>query len=111
MLEDMYTDMPNFSEHGDTACSKVDPELFFAKEYLLDDGISLGSAKYESEATAKKVCASCPYLMRCLEYALKNPDFKGIWGGTTERERYNLNRAIRRTGGTIEERIRYVKKR
>lgn len=43
---------------------------------------------------AKAICAECPVRVECLEYAMTfdhraNP---GIWGGTTENDRYKLHR-------------------
>lgn len=42
----------------------------------------------EDNATAKAICAGCPVLNDCRDYALANPDsLRGIWGGLTARER------------------------
>lgn len=40
----------------------------------------------ELDQAAKDVCAVCPQIEECLEYALKHEDF-GVWGGMTETER------------------------
>ena len=60
-------------------CAEIDPELFFPKK---------GSI-YESQV-AKRMCRKCPLIEKCLEYALKDPEIKGIWGGTSEQQRYKL---------------------
>jgi WhiB family transcriptional regulator, redox-sensing transcriptional regulator len=60
-------------------CAEIDPELFFPKK---------GSI-YES-TVAKRMCRKCPIIEKCLEYALKDPEIKGIWGGTSEQQRYKL---------------------
>lgn len=44
----------------------------------------------------KAVCAACPVSAECLDYALRNGEKFGIWGGTSERER----RRLRREAGT-----------
>ncbi len=40
-----------------------------------------------SAKPAKAICAACPVLDECREYALRAKPPLGIWGGTTERER------------------------
>lgn len=32
-------------------------------------------------------CFACPARTRCLEWAVENKEYYGIWGGTTEKER------------------------
>jgi hypothetical protein len=39
-------------------------------------------------------CFSCDYRQRCLEYALKNPEVQGIWGGTNENQRLKIRRGL-----------------
>ena len=59
----------------DAACSAEDPELFFPERN-----------SYAREA--KAVCAACPVLEACRDYALTSPvGLAGVWGGTTEQER------------------------
>ncbi|MBI2051355.1 WhiB family transcriptional regulator [Candidatus Roizmanbacteria bacterium] len=76
-----------FKERGDPSfkrfgrCVGVDPEIFFPNS---GDEVS----------QAKAICAECYVKVECLEYALKNNEKFGIWGGLTERER----RRIRRSG-------------
>ena len=41
----------------------------------------------EAISTAKNVCAGCPVLDTCREYALAKGEHHGIWGGMSERER------------------------
>lgn len=66
----------------DAACRDVDKELFFSRR---DD---------EAVAKAKAVCATCPVIADCLEYALTFDKYGdcGIWGGTTRRERLAIRR-------------------
>jgi hypothetical protein len=47
-------------------------------------------------ALSKKLCASCPLQMLCLEYALEAREQHGIWGGLlpTEREAMIRNRRL-----------------
>ncbi|ABK52231.1 transcription factor WhiB [Acidothermus cellulolyticus 11B] len=64
-------------------CAQTDPEAFFPE-------------KGGSTREAKRICASCPVRIECLEYALAHDERFGIWGGLSERERRRLKR--RRVG-------------
>ncbi len=72
---------------ADGLCAQTDPELFFS------------SGKGSSAATAKRICATCPVLDACREYAIALPDLEGIWGGTTERQRARARVARRKATG------------
>jgi len=69
------------------ACRGADPDLFFPQQG-------------ESADPARRVCARCPVRAQCLEYALANAIWHGVWGGLAERERRELRtrrlRAARR---------------
>jgi WhiB family redox-sensing transcriptional regulator len=38
------------------------------------------------------ICRGCPVKTECLNYALEDPSLKGVWGGTSARERSRLRR-------------------
>lgn len=60
------------------ACLNADTEVFFP-----DTG--------EPPDRAKRICARCPVVQECLDWALALPaDTVGIWGATTVRERQTL---------------------
>lgn len=40
-------------------------------------------------AAARRVCASCPIVADCLQWAVDNFE-EGVWGGTTKQERLGL---------------------
>ncbi|MCT2587775.1 WhiB family transcriptional regulator [Actinophytocola gossypii] len=61
----------------DGLCAQTDPEEFFP-------------GKGGDLRPAKAVCAGCPVLDRCRDYAVGRPELSGIWGGTTARERVAL---------------------
>jgi WhiB family transcriptional regulator, redox-sensing transcriptional regulator len=61
------------------ACRGLDTEIFYP-------------ATSEEEAEALAVCATCPVRAQCLEYALRNREANGIWGGTTPEGRRRLRR-------------------
>lgn len=50
----------------------------------------------EQIAKAKAVCADCPVVRACLEWALESNQQDGIWGGTDEGERRRLRRTLQR---------------
>ena len=58
-------------------CATTDPSTFF-------DG-SEGGIK-----SAIRVCNRCPVKVDCLDYALKNGEMTGIWGGKTPEERKQM---------------------
>ena len=60
-------------------CAQTDPEAFFPE-------------KGGSTREAKRVCVGCDVRAECLEFALRNDERFGIWGGLSERERRRLKR-------------------
>jgi WhiB family redox-sensing transcriptional regulator len=84
------SDYPDFTEFGEAPCSSSFPDAFFSEEP--PEGSINKRGTYTMEREAKLVCAECPYKARCLEYALKNPELTGIWGGTTEYQRKALRK-------------------
>lgn len=62
-------------------CAETDPELFFPEK--LSNTIQIRQAK--------RLCATCPVAIQCLEVALKKP-YEGIWGGTMPHERASMKK-------------------
>lgn len=60
-------------------CAEVDSELFFPRK-----------GQYLEAQSAKRICNRCELKAKCLEFALKDPELKGIWGGTNEPDRYKM---------------------
>lgn len=57
------------------ACTGKDPDIWF-------DG--------HQYAKARRICFTCPIRRRCLEFAERNGEAFGMWGGRTPEERgYN----------------------
>jgi len=62
---------------SDGSCRDYPPSVFFPS-----DGVGVD--------VARKICASCPVLATCKEYALENRIDHGVWGGCSERERRRI---------------------
>lgn len=60
------------------ACVGENPELFFP--------IASGPRAAGQIAEAKAVCARCPVIERCLQFAAAN-GYEGVWGGLDDAER------------------------
>lgn len=43
---------------------------------------------------ARELCALCPVRRECLDAALARKEPVGVWGGTSERQRLKLRRAL-----------------
>ncbi|MDS1271551.1 WhiB family transcriptional regulator [Lipingzhangella sp. LS1_29] len=56
------------------ACSE-EPELFFAPD------TERAAARQLRERAAVALCADCPVRQACLEYAVRNGERYGVWGG------------------------------
>lgn len=44
----------------------------------------------KKQIEAKKICATCPVRVECLDYALKTHQDHGTWAGTSARERWRI---------------------
>lgn len=58
-------------------CAQVDPEMFFPDQ-----------EKIINAYNAKRICRECPLKQECFDYAIIRPELKGVWGGTSERDRW-----------------------
>jgi WhiB family redox-sensing transcriptional regulator len=68
-----------------SACRGLDSADFFHPEH------ERGPAKLRREHAAKQVCASCPVVMACLNWALQTREPYGVWGGMSTEERGHLD--------------------
>ena len=77
-----------------SACLDEDPELFFP---IGNTGPALAQIE-----EAKAVCAGCPVLTECRQWALDNPKLAdyGVFGGLSEDERRAARRRSRRAQAT-----------
>ncbi|MBG7704660.1 WhiB family transcriptional regulator [Streptomyces sp. MC1] len=69
-------------------CRGEDPDLFFP---IGDTGPVLLQVR-----EAKAVCARCPVIERCLQWALESGQDFGVWGGLSEAERRSMKRRAAR---------------
>lgn len=69
-------------------CRTEDPELFFPVG-------NTGPAVDQIEQ-AKTICRECKVVNHCLEYAIKENQDNGVWGGLSEDERKSLKRKYAR---------------
>ncbi len=56
-------------------------------EFFPSDGVGVEKAR--------RICAQCPVVNDCLEYALQYRIDHGVWGGASERERRRIMRRRR----------------
>ena len=82
-LEGLYAEV-----QASAACRGLDPDVMFP----------VGNGKQAQIAIdrAKRVCARCPVLDQCREWALATSEEFGVWGGTDEAERLAHFKAQRR---------------
>jgi len=73
-------DFVSYAQRIHTPCKEVPGDLFFPRSW----------GKTVQIREAKSICDGCAYRVECLEFALKDPDLDGIWGGTTPNERRQL---------------------
>lgn len=66
---------------AEAVCAQTDPELFFPEK---------GGDGTCTTSIARRVCASCPVRVACLEHALDTGQAHGVWGGKTPRERREI---------------------
>ena len=69
---------------NDSRCLTEDPELFFP--------IGNTGPAVDQIEQAKSVCRECAVSTQCLEYAIKENQDTGVWGGVSEGERKAVKR-------------------
>ena len=64
---------------GEARCEEVGEHLFFAEK----------TDPWQWNGYARKLCKTCPLMIKCRDYAIQNSVY-GIWGGTTAAERETM---------------------
>lgn len=80
---------PNLTEKA--ACADYDPEWWFPEEVA---GRSKVWSRTPNAMKARSICADCPALMECRNYALAYSGLAGIWGGLDYQERRDLQEKL-----------------
>jgi len=74
----------------DAACAHItDRDLFFPN--------GVGGEYQHQVNEAKALCSTCPVIADCMQYALELHPVEGIWAGTTEAERRQMQHHTRRS--------------
>lgn len=73
------------------ACRDTDPKVFFHPEN------ERGPARAAREEAALAICATCPVMAECRDFALRTRETYGVWGGLTENDREEIYAHQRRT--------------
>ncbi|MFB7222406.1 WhiB family transcriptional regulator [Streptomyces sp. NPDC056227] len=81
--------LDGWQQHG--LCRFEDPDLFFPG--------SAGPQAAEQTAKAKQVCARCPVIETCLQWAMDTRQDIGVLGGLSEGERRTMHRRKTRRYG------------
>lgn len=63
------------------ACKGKDPAVFFPE---------VG----QSVVPAVAICETCPVQNQCLDWALRNHEVYGVWGGTSQRQRARIKKRV-----------------
>jgi len=74
------------------------PEIFpYRPEHWMDDAACIGHdpslwewglhTDLQTKATARAICASCPVVAQCLDYARRTKSEHLMWGGQCENQR------------------------
>lgn len=85
-MRDEYPRLPlpfveNWEWQRDAACRGLSVTMFF------HPGRERGHARRQRITDAKELCATCPVIAECRQYALDTREPYGIWGGLSEEER------------------------
>ena len=78
----------NWNWQMDGACRGLSADFFFHPDN------ERGRAKRVREDNAKAVCATCPVMAECLQWALDVGEPYGIWGGKSAAERLELRGGV-----------------
>lgn len=65
------------------ACRGMETNIFFP----------MGRPAEAADSAAREVCARCPVIRPCLDWALKH-ETDGFWAGTSPRDRYKLRKQL-----------------
>ena len=81
--------MTDWQDHPDRPCARREPDDYFPNDRV-------------ARREAAELCAGCPVATECLEYAMR-AGVHGIWGGTTEQQRFEAGGALPKHRGRARE--------
>jgi WhiB family redox-sensing transcriptional regulator len=72
--------------------------MLFAKCRTQDsENINFFSDDYSGSYSAVKFCQDCPVKKACLQYAIENEIYHGVWGGVSQNNRKKMIRQYLKT--------------
>lgn len=78
--------LDRYEETGKAPGCRSRPELFFPEDFFDY------TERVIVEGWARKLCAECPVMNLCAEYAMTAKETTGIWGGLTAKQRADMLR-------------------
>lgn len=87
LTKDWLVLMDAMEQAGDYVPCMNYPDLFFME--------LKGPDAIHNQRMAKDLCADCPIRLQCLDYAMKQNEEYGIWGGLSPHERKLLRKKKR----------------
>ena len=69
----------------EAVCATVDTDIFFPERAGKDQ---------PHISQVKAICMECPIRAKCLEFALRENQQHGVWGGMTYRERLQMKKLL-----------------
>jgi WhiB family redox-sensing transcriptional regulator len=73
--------------HEDGLCRYHPQEVFYGSEDRSNKARHHPNLTVDEVAKARRICNACPVQMECLDYAIRNREEFGIWGGSTAGQR------------------------
>lgn len=77
--------LPGWMDQG--SCRDHPQEMFYGSEDRANKARHHPNLTVDEVAKARRVCNSCPVQMECLDFAIRNREEFGIWGGSTAGQR------------------------
>lgn len=78
----------NWEWQQSAACTNMPSDTFFFPEG------ERGEPRRNREAIAKSICARCPVIAECRDFAIRAQEPYGIWGGLSEEDRLSMRAKV-----------------
>lgn len=73
--------------YGQVHDGEDDLDPWFPHEPVLDTNRKIPQYVKDMEPVVRELCAGCPVLDTCKDYAVVRPELRGVWGGTLTHQR------------------------